>query len=103
MSATPAVFTASDSYQRDTLLWSPDRALDADPEDIAYVASRADEGDSTSVYVFTFWRVGRRDGWQAGMREALDADDRERAMLRFRYGISRRTPNPRKARRGKRR
>lgn len=103
MSTTPVVFTASDAYQRETLLWSVSRALDADPEDVAFVASRADEGDSTSVYLFSFWRVGRRDGWVAGIRKALGANDRERAMLRSRYGASRRPPNPRKPRKRPRR
>jgi hypothetical protein len=101
------VFTAADSEQRRYLLQAIDRALDGPHvEAVARAANglaRAHidgEGDDTSAYLYQFWHSGwsrgRELGQEAsfiagrrdGLREALTADDRERAFLRREAGIS---------------
>ena len=61
----PAVFKARDSMQRQHLVRNLGLALDSSWA-TSYVASRAYEGDSTSLYLWSFYSVGLTNGMRWG-------------------------------------
>jgi hypothetical protein len=66
-----AVFTARDAYQRRHLLASLGWALER-PGSVEYVAGDAREGEATSLYLWTFYAAGLRDGLRSGREAAFD-------------------------------
>lgn len=61
--------TARDSHERSYLLWALNRALEL-PATVEWIVRHSSTGEDTSLYVWSFYRVGWVHGYDDGKQRA---------------------------------